>query len=155
MRYINKIIITSTQTPAGHDITVAELRALETATSSGRGLRYVSCHYLVRQDGTVERGRPASQPATSTRGSNAHAIDVAYVGGLDADQRSSDTRTRAQTQALIQLVGRLMSMYRCRVYSAEELGKTPAPAGFLASKTYARLFAQLVLNKLKALRSQQ
>ena len=75
------------------------------------GWRGIGYHYVVRRDGTVERGRPENIPGAHCQGHNKHSIGVCYEGGLDAAGQPADTRTEAQKQALHLLVQELKERY--------------------------------------------
>lgn len=108
MRRIDKIIVHCTATPAGREVTVADVKAWHKA----RGFRTIGYHYLVYLDGTVHAGRRESEPGAHCLGQNARSIGVCYVGGLDAATgEPRDTRTPAQRRALRALVGSLRRRY--------------------------------------------
>lgn len=108
MRKIDKIIVHCTATPAGREVTVADVRRWHKA----RGFRTIGYHYLVYLDGTVHAGRRESEPGAHCLGQNARSIGVCYVGGLDAATgEPRDTRTPAQRRALRALVGSLRRRY--------------------------------------------
>lgn len=108
MRKIDKIIVHCTATPAGREVTVADVRAWHKA----RGFRTIGYHYLVYLDGTVHAGRRESEVGAHCLGQNARSIGVCYVGGLDAATgEPRDTRTPAQRRALRELVGSLRRRY--------------------------------------------
>lgn len=117
MRIINKIIIHATGNTADSKITLADIRHYHIT----KGWRDIGYHYVVFADGRVERGRPISVAGAHCYGHNAHSIGVAYVGGIGKDGRETDTRTAAQKQALLQLVTKLVKMYRCDVYGHRDL----------------------------------
>lgn len=108
MRKIDKIIVHCTATPAGREVTVADVRRWHKA----RGFRTIGYHYLVYLDGTVHAGRRESEVGAHCLGQNARSIGVCYVGGLDAATgEPRDTRTPAQRRALRELVGSLRRRY--------------------------------------------
>lgn len=108
MRRIDKIIVHCTATPAGREVTVADVRRWHKA----RGFRTIGYHYLVYLDGTVHAGRQESEVGAHCLGQNARSIGVCYVGGLDAATgEPRDTRTPAQRRALRELVGSLHRRY--------------------------------------------
>lgn len=108
MRKIDKIIVHCTATPAGREVTVADVKAWHKA----RGFRTIGYHYLVYLDGTVHAGRRESEVGAHCLGQNARSIGVCYVGGLDAATgEPRDTRTPAQRRALRELVGSLRRRY--------------------------------------------
>lgn len=106
-RKIDEIIVHCSATPAGRDVSAAEIRAWHLQ----RGFRDIGYHYVVRTDGTVEEGRPLRQAGAHCTGHNARSIGICYVGGCDAAMRPADTRTPAQRESLLQLIGRLRAMY--------------------------------------------
>ncbi len=61
-------------------------------------------HYVVRRDGTVEKGRPLEMNGAHCLHHNKHSIGICYEGGLDMAGRPADTRTELQKQALRQLL---------------------------------------------------
>lgn len=138
MRYINDIIIHCTATPAGMEVTAADVDSWHRQ----RGWRCIGYHYLVRLDGTVERGRAISQPGSHCFGHNAHSIGIAYAGGLDAEMRPADTRTEAQRAALLKLVTHLTAMYRCRVHGHRDYAPRDCPCFDVASE-YGRIYEQI------------
>lgn len=108
MRKIDKIIVHCTATPAGREVTVADVKAWHKA----RRFRTIGYHYLVYLDGTVHAGRRESEVGAHCLGQNARSIGVCYVGGLDAATgEPRDTRTPAQRRALRELVGSLRRRY--------------------------------------------
>jgi len=70
-----------------------------------RGWKYgIGYHYVVRRDGTVERGRPLEQVGAHCLNHNSHSIGICYEGGLDVQGRPADTRTREQRASLRRLL---------------------------------------------------
>ncbi len=76
---ISEIIIHCTATPAGRDLTAADIRRYHLQ----RGFETIGYHYVVRLDGTVERGRDEAFVGAHCLGHNNCSIGVAYIGGLD------------------------------------------------------------------------
>lgn len=76
-----------------------------------QGWKSIGYHYVVRRDGTIERGRAEEQVGAHCRNHNSHSIGICYEGGLDRDGHPADTRTPAQRIALFQLVKELHSRY--------------------------------------------
>ncbi len=104
MRTITEIIIHCTATRPNAICTVESIRKYHRSL----GWRDIGYHYVIYPDGSVHAGRPVEHPGAHTEGHNAHSIGIAYVGGLDADGHAADTRTEAQSLALLQLVYDLM-----------------------------------------------
>lgn len=76
-----------------------------------KGWSGIGYHYVVRRDGTVERGRPPERVGAHCRGHNRHSIGVCYEGGLNAQGVAEDTRTPAQRAALRVLIEQLHRDY--------------------------------------------
>lgn len=145
MRYINDIIVHCTDTPWDMDATAADIKAWHTLPPpKGNGWRDIGYHYVVRLDGTVERGRAISQPGAHCYGHNAHSVGVVYVGGRDESGRTADTRTAAQKASLLKLLANLTRMYRCRIHSHHDYDAGKACPCFDATGEYAGLYKQLV-----------
>lgn len=136
MRTINEIIVHCTATPAGRDVTVAEIDAWHRA----RGFRCIGYHYVVNLAGDVLAGRPVGEVGAHCLGHNARSIGVVYVGGLSSDARTpADTRTPAQKAALRSLIGDLRSRYpQASVRSHRDFAPKACPC-FDATAEYAPL----------------
>lgn len=100
MRKITKIIIHCTATVAGKDYSAATIRRWH----QQRGWSDIGYHYLIRLDGTIEKGRPIERMGAHTRGQNPYSIGIAYVGGVDKALNPKDTRNFRQKAAMRQLV---------------------------------------------------
>ena len=107
MRQIDKIIIHCTATQEGRDYSVDDVRRGHLA----RGWSDIGYHYLIRLDGTIERGRPVSKIGAHCRGQNRNSIGICYVGGCDEDMKPKDTRTTEQREALNNLLLELKTVY--------------------------------------------
>ena len=73
-----------------------------------KGIGY---HYVVRRDGSIETGRPLSEPGAHCAGHNKYSIGICYEGGLDNNGDAADTRTPAQKQALRKLLEELHAQF--------------------------------------------
>lgn len=137
-RYINDIIIHSTATPEGRDHCAADIKAWHIQ----RGFRTIGYHYVIRLDGSIERGRPISQAGAHCYGHNAHSIGIVYVGGTDREGNPKDTRTAAQRASMLRLVTKLIRMYRCKVHGHRDYAATACPS-FDVDKEYGGIFDQI------------
>ena len=61
-------------------------------------------HYVVSAGGQVTNLWPEAHIANGVRGYNAHALHVAWIGGIDRRGRAVDNRTAAQRSALRSLI---------------------------------------------------
>lgn len=64
-------------------------------------------HYVIRRDGTIEKGRPDEMVGAHCLNHNKHSIGVCYEGGLDQNGNSADTRTEAQKESMRNLLTEL------------------------------------------------
>lgn len=107
MRPINDIVIHCSATPEGKDFDAADIDRWH----KRRGWSGIGYHYVVKRDGTVERGRPERQIGAHVSGHNRHSIGIVYIGGVDSKGRPKDTRTPAQKVALRAVVETLKARY--------------------------------------------
>ncbi len=107
MRDVTDIVIHCSATPEGRDIGAAEIDAMHRE----RGFVRIGYHYVIRLDGRVETGRDEDAPGAHLKGHNSNSIGVCYVGGYDRDLKAKDTRTEAQTIALVDLIRGLLKRY--------------------------------------------
>lgn len=100
MRAIRKIVIHCSDSPDDRDIGVKEI------DSWHRQKGWSSCgyHFVVRRDGTIEKGRPVAQIGAHVAGHNSDSIGICWIG-----RNSISDKQRA---ALIELVETLLIEYK-------------------------------------------
>lgn len=69
-----------------------------------RGWQMIGYHYVILPNGIVEHGRPLFYQGAHVKGYNNCSVGVCYVGGLNAEGVTADTRTDAQTRAMYDLL---------------------------------------------------
>lgn len=74
----------------------------------------IGYHYLIRKDGTIERGRPRDTVGAHCYGENWHSVGVNIVGNFETNEP-----TAAQIDAAERLVAVL-----CRLYGLRPSGET-------------------------------
>ena len=102
MNIPKKIIIHCSATPEGKDFSAADIDRWHRA----RGFRCIGYHYVVRLDGTYERGRQDHEEGAHCpqQSMNRRSISICYIGGLSPDGRAPrDTRTPAQKRTILTL----------------------------------------------------
>ncbi len=104
---IRRIAIHCTATREGQDVDAATIKRWHL----GQGWNDIGYHFVIRLDGTIERGRPEEIPGSHVRGFNTGSIAVVYVGGLDRQGKAKDTRTVEQQAAMTELVRALVAKY--------------------------------------------
>jgi N-acetylmuramoyl-L-alanine amidase len=107
MRPINRIILHCTATEPDHDVDVATIRKWHV---DGRGWMDIGYHFLVRLDGSIERGRPVMMQGAHVKGHNEDSIGIAYAGGVK-DGVPHDTLSNCQYRSMQDLVFSLRMVF--------------------------------------------
>lgn len=137
MRQITELIIHCTATPEGKDFTAADVRRWHTHDNHWDDIGY---HYIIRLDGTIERGRPVEHIGAHCLGHNAASIGICYVGGCARDgKRPKDTRTPAQKDSLRALLRVLRAQYPAATIHGHRDFALKACPSFDATKEYQDL----------------
>ena len=108
MRKIDSIIIHCSATKAGQDLTAMDIDRWHRQ----RGFNSIGYHYVIRLNGTIEKGRDISLPGAHCIGWNERSIGICYIGGVDINGKPADTRTNEQKQVLYQLIMDLQREYK-------------------------------------------
>ena len=77
----------------------------------GRGWQDVGYHYVIRQDGTLEDGRPNQKQGAHAAGHNKNSIGICLVGGIDEAGKPEAKYSKAQLSCLRSLVNFLQDLY--------------------------------------------
>jgi N-acetylmuramoyl-L-alanine amidase len=109
------IVIHCTASRFGLAQTVEDVRKIHTLPKSQGGYlgaKDIGYHYLIGLNGEKwEARKPIGSIGAHVRNFNGITVGVAYVGGLGPDGKPSDTRTPAQTAALIAVIKPLLQLY--------------------------------------------
>lgn len=81
------------------------------AMHKARGWAGIGYHFVIHKDGKVEKGRAANDVGAHVAGFNSISLGICLIGGLDAGGLPDDTRTRAQSEALVTLLKDLTKKY--------------------------------------------
>ena len=135
MRNINKIIVHCSATKEGKAFNVADI----TRWHKQRGFATIGYHYVVLLDGTIQQGRAEMTMGAHCKGHNANSIGICYIGGLDENGKSKDTRTPEQKKALLELLKRLKKDYpNATIHGHREFANKDCPC-FDAKNEYKTL----------------
>lgn len=104
-----------------------------------RGWKCIGYHYVIRRDGSIERGRPESMVGAHCLNHNQHSIGICYEGGLDANGKAADTRTSEQRAAMRALLVELKQSYPRALIMGHNVFANKACPCFDAAKEYADL----------------
>ena len=108
MTAINHLVVHCSATRATADVGAADIRLWH----KRQGWVDIGYHYVIKRDGTVEKGRPDDQPGAHVHGYNSKSLGICMVGGLAPDgKRGENNFTPAQFAALKTLLGTLSARY--------------------------------------------
>ena len=125
MRIINRIIIHCSATPEGRKHTAADIKKWHL----NQGYNDIGYHYVIRLDGTIEKGRAETIVGAHTKGYNTGSIGICYIGGCDANMKAKDTRTPEQRAALVELVSKLKKQYpKATIHGHREFAAKACPS---------------------------
>lgn len=136
MRKITEIIVHCSATPEGQNFTVEDIDRWH----KQKGWQGIGYHYVIYLDGSVHKGRNEEVIGAHCLGHNAYSIGVCYIGGLDKWTKAhKDTRTKAQKQALIDLLKSLKEKYPdAIIYGHRDFSKKDCPC-FDAKNEYKNI----------------
>ncbi len=135
MRNINKIIVHCSATKEGKAFNVADI----TRWHKQRGFATIGYHWVVLLDGTIQQGRAEMTMGAHCKGHNANSIGICYIGGLDENGKSKDTRTPEQKKSLLELLKRLKKDYpNATIHGHREFASKACPC-FDAKNEYKTL----------------
>lgn len=104
---VEYIVIHCSETPPSADIGVVDIdRQHRKQGSFGCGY-----HFVIRRDGTLERGRNVETPGLHTRGYNHCSISICLVGGVDMDGNPDDNFSVDQKITLEEALYELQNVY--------------------------------------------
>ena len=101
------IVVHSAATKADMDIDAKEIDRWHRA----RGFLKIGYHFVIKRDGTVEKGREPEVIGAHCRGFNRISIGICVVGGLGDDGEADANFTNEQYDALRELLFSLQSDY--------------------------------------------
>lgn len=143
MRRIDAIVLHYTATYPDQDLGAADLDKMHRA----RGWSGIGYHYVIKRDGTVEKGRPDEKVGAHVSGHNAHTLGITCVGGIERATGPNvgvDNRTDAQKAATIRLLHELLTRHsNARVTGHRDMpGAATQCPGFDAAAWWAEIERQ-------------
>ena len=76
-----------------------------------KGLKNPGYHYVITSDGAIHQMLPVEMVSNGVKGYNSTAINIAYVGGINAKGVAVDNRTEEQKKSLVNLLKLLKNNY--------------------------------------------
>lgn len=71
----------------------------------------IGYHFVIRTDGTIEKGRDLEAIGSHVKGHNDDSVGICLIGGVDSRGKSVDNFTDEQLQSLRELLDYLLSIY--------------------------------------------
>ena len=107
MRKINWLVVHTAATRPSMDIGAKEIRRWHKA----KGWSDIGYHYVIRRDGTLEKGRPESVVGAHVRNHNSDSLGITLVGGVNENLEPENNYTKAQWVTLEKLLKELSIKY--------------------------------------------
>lgn len=131
-RRIDLIVVHSTATREGENVSVADIRRMH----KNKGYSDIGYHYVIYRDGTLHEGRNINVDGAHAKGHNPHSIGIVYVGGCSSTEKdkkgnykAKDTRTAEQKASLLRLLKDLRKMYpKAKIVGHRDLNATACPS---------------------------
>lgn len=135
-RNIKELIVHCSATPEGKDYSVDTIRQWHLQ----RGFSDIGYHYVIYRDGSIHIGRDESIIGAHCTGHNTNSIGICYIGGCAVDGKTpKDTRTEAQKNSLLKLLGELKKKYpKAVIHSHKDYANKACPS-FDATKEYSSI----------------
>lgn len=97
---VRYLVVHCSATQAKANIGVKEI----TRMHRERGFLTIGYHFVIRRDGTVEKGRALDAIGAHAEGWNSRSLGICLVGGIDKDMKPQDNFTSDQYAALAVLL---------------------------------------------------
>lgn len=78
---------------------------------SERGFDRIGYHYVIKQDGTIEKGREEKEIGAHAFGFNKGSLGICLVGGVDDLNEPKNNFTKIQFDSLYRLLNQLKEKY--------------------------------------------
>lgn len=137
MREIKKVILHCAATREGKDIDAKTIKRWHTAPP--RSWSDIGYHFVIKLDGTIERGRPIYRAGAHTKGHNADSVGVCYVGGLDSQGQPKDTMTAEQERSFRALYAALCMVFQDPTLHGHNEFSTKACPSFKVEEKFSDL----------------
>ncbi|WP_277022297.1 N-acetylmuramoyl-L-alanine amidase [Paracoccus hibiscisoli] len=125
---IRRIVIHYSATYPDQDFGVADIDKMHRARGFTGGVGY---HYVIKRDGTIQKGRPDATVGAHVSGHNTGSLGICCIGGIERSTGPNvgvDNRTEAQKAATVKLVRELLQKHPgAEVLGHRDLGATQCP----------------------------
>ena len=126
----NRLVVHHTGTETDRDMSAEEIHRLHRDSFGWAGIGY---HYVIRKDGTIERGRSWNTVGAHAGGHNTDSVGISLAGNYEKAMPPS-----AQLESLIKLLTALCSIYglmpmETTILGHRDLNATDCPGAYLYS----------------------
>lgn len=131
------IVLHCSATRGVMDVGVKEIRQWHKA----KGWSDIGYHFVIRRNGTVEKGRPRDAIGAHVAGHNSDTLGICMVGGLadKAPWAPTDNFTKEQWAALKMLVADLLKVYpKATILGHRDFPKVAKACPCFEAKAWAR-----------------
>ena len=104
MRVIKYIVIHCSATRENQYVTEADIEKWHSTRFKKIGGKHIGYHFLIYTDGTIVKTKNLEHMGQHVSGANSNSIGICYIGGLDKNGKSKDTRTPLQKAGLISVL---------------------------------------------------
>ncbi len=104
---VRYLVVHCSATRANANVSAADIRLWH----KRKGWRDIGYHFVIKRDGTVEKGRPTNEPGAHVSGFNGQSLGICMVGGVGLDGKGENNFTPAQFTALDTLLTGLRPMF--------------------------------------------
>lgn len=109
MRNIDTVVIHCADTPSTMDIGAEEIRSWHVNDNGWKDIGY---HYVIRRDGTIEKGRNIETVGSHVYGHNKNSVGICLIGGkpIKGQKRDINLFTVEQLESLETLLYNLKAL---------------------------------------------
>lgn len=108
IKSVDYLVVHCSATKEDQDIGVNEIRRWHRQ----RGFFDVGYHYVIRRDGSIEKGREDNVPGAHARGFNHRSLGICLVGGVESNGKTAEQNfTPQQYETLKSLLFNLKREY--------------------------------------------
>lgn len=93
-------------------------------------------HFIITPDGTITSLLPITEVSNGVAGFNRETINIAYLGGIDKQNKPLDNRTPAQKESLLKLLKELKEQFKkAKIQGHRDFPKVKKACPSFAAKT--------------------
>ncbi len=118
MERIDLLVVHCSATSPSADIGAKEIDSWHRKA----GWLKIGYHYVIRRDGTIEKGREDNEVGSHVRGHNSNSLGICLVGGVSTKSVPEDNFTVDQKASLFQLLSKLRGSHpKARIVGHRDL----------------------------------